>query len=111
MEPNSPEESDQLEFDQAAIDEIVRGLEPIDWVQMRLLANLSPADRVLAGMRAQEFAMAMLRATFAERFPELSQSELNMKVLAYLTPVRMEGNERACLFNEGSNLCQRFSKK
>lgn len=32
----------------------------------------------------------MLRATFAARFPELSRSELDMKVLAYLTPVRMD---------------------
>lgn len=78
------------ELDQAAIAEIVRGLDPVDWVQLRLIARLSPADRVLAGMRAQEFAMAMLRGTFAERFPELSLSELNMKVLAYLTPIRKE---------------------
>jgi hypothetical protein len=77
------------------IRELVRGLDPPDWVQVRLTAQLSPADRIVAGMRAQEFAMAMLRGTFAARFPELSQSELNMKVLGYLTPVRMGRNERA----------------
>ncbi len=32
--------------------------------------------------------MAALRGTFHKRFPELSMSEINMKVLAYLTPVR-----------------------
>jgi hypothetical protein len=69
--------------------EIVRGIDPVDWVQMRLLASLTPAERVLAGMRAQAFAMAALRGTFRRRFPELSLSELNMKVLSYLTPVRM----------------------
>jgi hypothetical protein len=41
-------------------------------------------------MSAQAFAMAALRGTFQQRFPELSLSELNMKVLAYLTPVRIE---------------------
>jgi hypothetical protein len=34
--------------------------------------------------------MAALRGTFRKRFPELSMPEINMKVLAYLTPVRME---------------------
>ena len=38
----------------------------------------------------QEFAMAALRGTFRNKFPELSMSEINMKVLAYLTPVRIE---------------------
>jgi hypothetical protein len=76
-------------LDNTAIAEIVRGLDPIDWVQMRLTARLSPADRIKAGMRAQSFAMAMLRGTFKRRFPALSPSELNMKVLTYLTPVRM----------------------
>ncbi len=73
--------------------EIVRGIEPVDWVQMRLLARLTPAERVLAGMRAQTFAMAALRGTFRRRFPDLSLSELNMKVLSYLTPVRMGEKE------------------
>jgi hypothetical protein len=77
-------------LDDEAISAIVRGLDSVDWVQMRLMARLSPADRVLAGMGAQAFAMAALRGTFHRRFPELSLSELNMKVLAYFTPVRME---------------------
>ena len=80
----------QTEFDHRAIEELVWSLDPPDWTQMRLLADLTPAERVLAGMRAQAFAMAILRGTFRKRFPELSQSELNMKVLSYLTPVRME---------------------
>lgn len=73
----------------AAIQALVDGLDPIDWQQLELLARIPPAKRVLAGMQAQAFAMAALRGTFARRFPELTQSELNMKVLAYLTPVRM----------------------
>ena len=80
----------ETEFDHDAIVQIVENLDPVDWTQLRLLANLTPAERVLAGMRAQSFAMAALRGTFRKKYPDLSLSELNMKVLAYLTPVRME---------------------
>ena len=62
----------------------------IEWEQLELSARLSPAERVLAGMRAQAFAMAALSGTLHCRFPELSCSELNMKTLAYLTPLRMK---------------------
>ncbi len=62
--------------------------DPIDWQQLELLACLTPAQRVLLGMQAQAFARAALRGTLRRRFPKLSQSELNMKVLAYLTPLR-----------------------
>ncbi|MGC9348410.1 MAG: hypothetical protein ACP5JG_09760 [Anaerolineae bacterium] len=72
------------------IEALVAGLDPVDWVQLKLTASLSPGQRILAGMQAQAFAMAALRGTFRRRFPELSRSELNMKVLAYLTPVRMQ---------------------
>ena len=80
----------ETEFDRTAILELVQNLDPVDWTQLRLLADLSPAERVLAGMRAQSFAMSALRGTFRKRFPDLSLSELNMKVLAYLTPVLIE---------------------
>ena len=80
----------ETELDRTAILEIVQNLDPVDWTQVRLLADLSPAERVLAGMRAQSFAMSALRGTFRKRFPELTIAELNMKVLAYLTPVRIE---------------------
>jgi hypothetical protein len=72
------------------ISEIVRGLEPVDWVQVELLAKMPPSKRIIPALHAQEFSMAGLRGTFRRRFPELSLSEINMKVLAYLTPVRME---------------------
>lgn len=69
--------------------EIVRGLDPIDWVQLQLLANLAPEKRIAPGLRAQAFAMSALRGTLQKRYPELSLSEINMKVLAYLTPVQI----------------------
>ena len=80
----------QPELDRAAIVEIVRGLDPIDWVQMELLARLPPEERILPGMRAQEFARALVRGAIMERFPELSLGEVNMRVLAHFTTVQME---------------------
>lgn len=62
--------------------------DPIDWQQLELLARLTPTQRVLLGMQAQAFARAMLRGTLRRRFPDLAQSELNMKVLAHFTPLR-----------------------
>lgn len=79
-EPLTPEE----------ISAIVDGFDPIDWVQLDLLAKMPPERRLIPGLVAQEFAMAALRGTFRNKFPELSMREINMKVLAYLTPVRME---------------------
>ena len=71
------------------IQALVDGLDPVDWVQMRLTAVLSPAERVLTAMRARSFAVSALRGTLSQRFPELTTSELNMKVLSYLTSVNM----------------------
>ena len=72
------------------ISAIVDGFDPIDWVQMELLAKMPFEKRLIPGLNAQEFAMSALRGTFQKKFPELTMSEINMKVLAYLTPVRME---------------------
>lgn len=72
------------------ISAIVNGFDPIDWIQVDLLAKMPPEKRLIPGLLAQEFAMAALRGTFRNKFPELSMPEINMKVLAYLTPVRME---------------------
>jgi hypothetical protein len=71
------------------ISAIVKELDPIDWTQVELLAKLSPAKRIIPGLQAQEFSMAALRGTFRKRFANLTLSEINMKVLAYLTPVRI----------------------
>lgn len=73
----------------AEIEALLQSLDPVDWELLRLRARLTPGQRILAGLQAQAFAMASLRGTWRRRFPELSPSELNMKVLAYLTPVRM----------------------
>ena len=74
----------------AQISEIVQGLDPVDWTQIELLAKLPPAKRIIPALQAQEFSMSALRGTFRRRFAELSMPEINMKVLSYLTLVRME---------------------
>lgn len=72
------------------ISAIVDGLNPIDWVQMELLAKLPPGQRILPALNATLMIRAGLRSAFMKKFPELSKSEINMKILEYLTPVRME---------------------
>lgn len=62
--------------------------DPVDWQQLELLARLTPAQRTLAMIRAAEFVRAGLRGTFRRRFPDLSDEEINMKVLAHLSPLR-----------------------
>lgn len=71
------------------ISKIISGFDPIDWVQVELLAKLPPEKRLVPGLNAQEFSMAALRGTFRSKYPQLSLPEINMKVLEYLTPVRM----------------------
>ena len=71
------------------IDAIVRGIAPLDWVQMRLTAALTPAQRIQTAMQAQAFAKALFRGSLMKRFPDMPLDELNMMVLAHFTPVRM----------------------
>lgn len=68
---------------------IVRGLDPADWVQIKLIANLPPEKRVVPAMRAQSFVMSTFKVTLKQKYPDLSESELNMKVLEHFTTVRM----------------------
>lgn len=50
------------------ISAIVDGFDPIDWVQMELLAKMPFEKRLIPGLNAQEFAMAGLRGTFKKSF-------------------------------------------
>ncbi|MEP6896235.1 MAG: hypothetical protein ABI986_11570 [Chloroflexota bacterium] len=72
------------------ISKIVDGLNPIDWVQMELLAKLPPGQRILPALNATLMIRAGLRSAFTKKFPELSKFEINMKILEYLTPIRMK---------------------
>ena len=67
------------------ISKIVDGFGPIDRVQMELLAKLPPGKRIIPMLQASEMVRAGLRGTFRKKFPDLSLSEINMKILEYLT--------------------------
>ena len=67
------------------ISKIVSGFDPIDWVQVKLIANLPPGKRIIPMLQATEMVRAGLRAAFTKKFPELSRSEINMKILNYMT--------------------------
>jgi hypothetical protein len=71
------------------ISAIVDGLDPIDWVQLEVLAKLPPGQRYLFSLRETEMMRTDLRNKFEEDFPELSLPEINMKVLCSFTPLRM----------------------
>jgi hypothetical protein len=68
---------------------IVDGFDPIDKVQMELLAKLPPGERWLVPYRKAEAIRSDLRDKLRKDFPELSLPEINMKTLRSLTSVRM----------------------
>ena len=67
------------------ISAIVDGLNPIDWMQMELIAKLPPGKRIYPSLHASALIRAGLRTAFKRKFPDLSPSEINMKILDYLT--------------------------
>ena len=67
------------------ISNIVNGFDPIDKVQMELLAKLPPGKRIYPSLQASAMLRAGLRTAFKRKFPKLSLSEINMKILEYLT--------------------------
>jgi hypothetical protein len=67
---------------------IVDGFDPIDVVQMELLAKMPPGQRIAPMMNATLMVRAGLRSAFMKKFPELSMPEINMKILEYMTPIR-----------------------
>ncbi len=71
---------------------IVRGLDPADWVQIKLLKNLPPEKRVVPAMRAQAFAMSTFRLTLEKKYPNLSREQISLKVLEHFTTIRLPKN-------------------
>ena len=65
-------EHDELQFD------------PIDWQQMRIMAKLTPGERMAAMARASAFGHALLRGAFRSRFPDLPLQEINLMMLRYI---------------------------
>lgn len=71
-------------FTSEEISAIVDGFDPIDKVQMELLAKLPPGKRMYPSLQASSMIRAGLRTAFKRKFPKLSLSEINMKILDYL---------------------------
>lgn len=71
------------------ISAIVDGFEPIDVEEMKIIARLTPSQRIFRMLEKAEAIRDDLRNKLLEDFPELSLPEINMKVLKSLTPVRM----------------------
>ena len=76
---------DQRPLTPEEISAIVAGFDPIDWVQMELLAKMPPGRRIIPMLQASEMVRAGLRGAFQKKFPNLSLPEVNMKILEYLT--------------------------
>jgi len=76
--------SDKKKLTPEEISAIVNGLNPIDWVQMELLSKMPPGKRIYPSLQASAMIRAGLRTAFKRKFPNLSMSEINMKVLDYL---------------------------
>jgi hypothetical protein len=79
--------TDRKPLSSKEISAIVDGFGPIDRVQMELLAKLPPGKRIIPMLQATEMVRAGLRAAFMKKFPELSRSEINMKILEYMTSI------------------------
>ncbi len=55
--------------------------DPVDLEQMRLLARLSPGQRIRVMLDARELAVGLIRGRLRRQFPHLGRRELNMRVL------------------------------
>ena len=66
------------------ISRIVDRFDPIDRVQIELLSKIPLGKRIFPSLQASAMLRAGLRTAFKRKFPELSRSEINMKILEYL---------------------------
>ncbi len=57
---------------------------PLDHDQLRLLGRLPFEKRVRRIIEAQEFAKSIVRGRLRRQFPQLTQHELNLRVLQEL---------------------------
>ncbi len=55
--------------------------DPVDWEQVRLIARLTPAQRLRLMLDARALAVALIRARLKQRYPSLSPREINLKLV------------------------------
>ncbi len=59
---------------------------PVDHDQLRLLGKLPFQKRIRRIIEAQNFAMSIVRGRLRRQFPQMTQQELNLRVLRELYP-------------------------
>lgn len=84
------------------ISAIVDGIDPIDWEEVKLLASLPSEKRWLISHQKTESIRFDLLNKLRVDFPELSISEINMKALRSLTPVKIGKSYTEPAYNDYS---------
>jgi len=82
------------------ISTIVDGFDPIDWEEVKLLKAMPSDERYLVSLRKTEALRTDLRNKLMKDYPELPMSEINMKMLRSLTPVRIGKSYTEPAYNE-----------
>jgi len=62
----------------------IYSFDPVDLDQLRLLARLTPGERIRLMLSARELAVGLMRGRLRRRYPDLSPIELNLKLLEEL---------------------------
>ncbi|MBL7162408.1 MAG: hypothetical protein ISS57_07360 [Anaerolineales bacterium] len=62
--------------------------DPVDIAQMRLRASLSPARRIQVMLDARELAVGLMRGRMRKRYPDLSDREINLRLIEELSHAR-----------------------
>jgi len=82
------------------ISTIVDGFDPIDWEEVKLLKAMPSDERYFVSLRKTEALRTDLRNKLMKDYPELPMSEINMKMLRSLTPVRIGKSYTEPAYNE-----------
>ena len=82
------------------VNRIADEFESEDKEEMEMMAKMPPDQRWRVSYCKSEVIRADLRNKLIKDFPELSKSEINMKMLRSLTPVRMGKNYTEPAYNE-----------
>jgi hypothetical protein len=56
----------------------------MDWVQVRLLQKLQPGQRLQVMLDARELVVGLIRGRLCRQYPDLSEREINLKLLEEL---------------------------
>ena len=69
------------------IQKIIDNLPPTDWEEIKIIAKLSPEDRVKRGLQKSDEQRKVHQDKLRQKYPFLSEKEIKMKALAHFTSV------------------------